>query len=580
MEVINENEIQREDSAVVTVEQEPSGSGEAPGALAAPPKPKKKKRKTRWIVVLVIVAVIAGFVLYYVNNFRQAMTGLDPQYTYAMAERRSVTSALEGSGTLEPMDSYTVTTLVSGDILSADFEEGDIVSKDDVLYQIDSSDASSSIERAEISLAQIERSYNKKVSSVADLTVTAPISGTVTGITAQLGNTVGTQVAVATIEDTSVLTLTVYFSDEYQGQIYSGMSAKVSVAGQMLELNGTVREVSSIKRTSATGVSCFGVTVEVQNAGSLTTKMSATCWITASGRDIYPSIEDDDGFDANDSATVYAGVSGTVTEIKVHNNEVVTAGQTILLLSSDTLDDEILNSADSLRDAQLSLQNQYDKLDNYTITAPIDGTIVDKYYKEGETTESGRTLCTIYDLSSLTFTMYVDELDINQIEVGQKATITADAVPGVVYEGIITKVGINGSTSGGVTTYPVTVRIDETDGLLPGMNVDVTTIVEESENTLAIPAGAVSRGDRVLVKTSDGSTGEGAPEGYMYVKVTTGVSDGDFIEILTGLSEGDEIAYIPDTATSTDFFGMGMGGMGGGSVMVVEGSSGGGGMMP
>jgi HlyD family secretion protein len=61
----------------------------------------------------------------------------------------------------------------------------------------------------------------------------------------------------------------------------------------------------------------------------------------------------------------------------------------------------------------------------------------------------------------------VDELDIAKVQVGQTETITADAAGGKTYTGIVTKVNINGTTNNGVTAYPVTIRIDETEGLLP-----------------------------------------------------------------------------------------------------------------
>ena len=134
---------------------------------------------------------------------------------------------------------------------------------------------------------------------------------------------------------------------------------------------------------------------------------------------------------------------------------------------------------------------------------------------------------------------------------------------GRTYDGTVTEVSINGTASGGVTTYPVTVQIDQTDGLLPGMNVDVSILISDNPNVLTIPLDAVQTGSRVLVKTSDGSTGDGAPEGYDYVKVEIGISDSDYVQIISGLSEGDQIAWQPATGSSNIFgmMGMPMGGM-------------------
>ena len=188
---------------------------------------------------------------------------------------------------------------------------------------------------------------------------------------------------------------------------------------------------------------------------------------------------------------------------------------------------------------------------------------MDKYYKTGENAETGKTLCTIFDLSCLTVTLYIDELDIKDVAVGQRAQVTCDSIEGVTYEGIVTEVSINGTTSGGVTTYPVKVEIDESDGLLPGMNVDVSILISNNPNVLTIPLDAVQTGSRVLVKTADGSTGEGAAEGYDFVRVEIGISDSQYVQILSGLSEGDEIAWKPATGNRYNMYGMmGMGGMG------------------
>ncbi len=527
-------------------------------------KNKGDKKSKLWKIIAIILVVIILVSLLFRGCGKDKKTN-EVSYIYDKVTTRSITQSITDSGTLEPADSYTVISLVSGEILSADFNTGDVVEKDTVLYQIDSSDVGNGLERAQNSLAKTQRKYNDVVKQRDDLTVEAPISGKLSEFNARIGDTVGNGSKIAVIEDVDTLVLTEYYSDEYAGKIYAGQTATVSVSSQMLNLTGTVKEVSSVKRTSETGVSCFAVTVSVKNPGSLKVGDSATCWLS---NNIYPTITDDDGFEAANRKIIYSGVTGKVHKININNNETVKAGQTIMVMTSDTLDDEILDASDSLRDAELSLESQTDVLDNYTIEAPIGGTIVDKYYKEGENTEMGKTLCTIFDLSSLNITLNVDELDIKTLAVGQRATVTADAVEGKTYEGIITEVGINGTASNGVTTYPVKVRVDNPEGLLPGMNADVAIVVTERTQVLTIPAGAVSAGNRVLVKTKDGKTGEGAPDGYEYVKVEVGVSDDDFVEIISGLSADDEIAYVPQTASNRGMFPMGMpmGGMNGGGM--------------
>ena len=97
-----------------------------------------------------------------------------------------------------------------------------------------------------------------------------------------------------------------------------------------------------------------------------------------------------------------------------------------------------------------------------------------------------------------------------------------------------------GTTTNGVTTYPVEVQIEDTDGLLPGMNVSTEIIVNEVNGVVAVPVGAVVRGDKVLVKTGGTSADDPTiPAGYEYVDVVTGVSNDQFVEIKSGVNEGD-----------------------------------------
>ena len=201
------------------------------------------------------------------------------------------------------------------------------------------------------------------------------------------------------------------------------------------------------------------------------------------------------------------------------------------------------------------MQNMQDAMDNYTITSPISGTIIEKNAKVGDALSTGSDLCTIYDLSYLEMTINVDELQVSSLKVGQSVQVTADAVKDKTYEGVVTRVSMKGDTSGGTTTYPVTVRIDETDGLRPGMNANAEIVVAEASNALVVPNAAVIRGGYVLVTKKSPSAANAvedmdAPEGYVYVKVETGVSDDSYTQIKSGLQEDDTVAY--DTSSVSD----------------------------
>ena len=114
----------------------------------------------------------------------------------------------------------------------------------------------------------------------------------------------------------------------------------------------------------------------------------------------------------------------------------------------------------------------------------------------------------------------------------------------------------------------MTIRIDDTGDLLPGMNATAEIEVSSAENALTIPNGAVVRGNYVLVTKDSPSAVNAvqdmtAPDGYVYVKITTGTSDNDSIEVTGGLQEGDTIAYDADAAEKQNA--SGSGGHGGGN---------------
>ena len=96
-------------------------------------------------------------------------------------------------------------------------------------------------------------------------------------------------------------------------------------------------------------------------------------------------------------------------------------------------------------------------------------------------------------------------------------------------------------------------KIDDTGDLLPGMNATAEIEVSSASNALAVPNGSVVRGNYVLVTKDSPSAANAvqdmtAPDGYVYVKITTGTSDDDYIEVASGLQEGDTIAYDADAA--------------------------------
>ena len=506
------------------------------------------KKNWKWLVPVVCVAVAGGVFLLRPQQAKPA--SVDASYTEAAPERRDVTNTLSGTGTLNPANTYTVKSLVEGKVLTGTIEEGDIVEESNVLYTIDSSDASTNFEKAEIAMQQAQRSYDKVVDRQY---VRAEVAGVVSSLKVTKGDEVTSGQEVAVIRDSSKMLLTLEFPAADAANFSVGQSAAVTLDGTFEQLDGTVTSVSGTDALSAGNLLTRTVTITVKNAGGLTTAQAATASING------VSSIGSATFAYQAERTLTAQASGTVTSINVQEGSEVAKDDIILGLSGDDLTESIQSASESLRSAEISMQNLQDAMNNYTITAPISGTIIEKDAKVGDAVKAGDTLCIVYDLSYLEMSINVDELQISSISVGQKVQITADAVPDKTYVGTVTRVSMKGASNGGTTTYPVTIRIDDTDGLRPGMNANAEIVVAEANNALVVPNAAVVRGSYVLVtkdspSAANADTTMEAPEGFVYVPVKTGVSDDDYTQIVSGIQEDDTIGYDPSSVSSDSYY--------------------------
>ena len=520
------------------------------GSLKEKWKQLSKKKK---VLVLVLLAVLL-FLLSKLFGGSDTKTA-EAVYVTEEVRRRNITESITGSGTLMPADSYTITTLVEGDVLLADFEVGDEVEKDAILYEIDSADAANSIEQAEISLSESQISYQRKLETLEDLNVKAPVKGTVVEIDVEVGDEVKSGEVIATVRDSSTMSIKLPFPSADAKGFSVGQRADVTLYGSFETLAGEVTEISGADTILSGNVLVRYVTIEVDNPGAISDSQMATAEVGTSGSSASGT------FTYKASRQVTAGVSGTVVSIPAKEGDTVNKNATLVVLESDDVTDSVRQAANQVRNSEISLENKQEQLDSYTVKSPIKGTVIEKNFKQGDTIESGENLCTIYDLSYLTITLNVDELDISTVEIGQKVTVTADAVEGKVYEGEVTSITMMGTTSGGVTTYPVEIQIHETEGLLPGMNVSTEIFIQNAENVVTVPVSAVERGNMVLVEGGEmEAKGEHIPKGYGYREVEVGVTDGSYIEIISGIEEGESIAYMQMASGGSEEMQM-MGGM-------------------
>ena len=532
------------------------------------------------MIIIVLTAVAAVIIAaMFMRRSRPASGEAETQRT-AVVTRQSITSELSSSGTLEAKDTYTITSLVEGEVIAADFEEGDQVTEGQILYEIDPSSidselesANNSLERAQKSYVEAQEDYNEAASEWSGNTYKATETGYIKNLYIEAGDKVSNGSQIADVYSDAMMKLRVPFLREEAAQITVGSNAIVTLTATGEQLAGVVTTVSSMDETLTGGRLVRYVTITVANPGGMTTDMTATAEVG----DFVCSAEGN--FTVSVDKTMNVDMSGNssvqVETLLASEGDYVTEGTPIFTITAksasdllESYEDAVEQAEESLENAQNNLESTQDNLENYTITAPISGEVIQKAVKVGDnisrSSSSDTTLAVIYDLSSLTFEMSIDELDIQNVEVGQKVEVTADAFEGQTFTGTVTNVSLQSSYSNGVTNYPVTVTLDDASDLLPGMNVDGVIILDEAEDALTIPVDSLMRGNRVYVKDDTVTESvDGVPAGFRAVEVTVGLTNDEYVEILDGLSEGDEVYVNESSASGSGMMGMMMQGGGG-----------------
>ncbi len=526
----------------------------------------RKQKIVRIVGILAVLGLVAAVVIQVGGRGRQT-GGEANAYRTAVVERRDITSSLSSSGTLSPKDTYSITSLVSGEVISADFEEGDQVQEGQILYVMDTSSmetelnsAQSSVERAQDSYILAAQDYEEALGDYSQNTYKSTETGYIKTLHVKAGDKVNANTQIADIYNDKVMKLRVPFLSVNAAGIGVGNQGVITLTHTGEQLLGTVTSVSNMEETMAGGRLVRYVTLQVENPGGLTTDMKATVQIG----DFYCAQE---GSFTPILDTVMGAEVGSTVEIAsmlVSEGDYVSKGIPLFRMTDKTADNlvrsykEAVDKAqENLESAQSKLETTQDNIENYTITAPISGQVITKSVKSGDKVSSGGnaavTMAVIYDLSELTFEMSVDELDIQSVKAGQTVEVTADAFEGQTFTGKVTNISLASSYSNGVTNYPVTVTLDEVGELLPGMNVDGEIILEQTQGTLVVPVDSLMRGNRVYVKDDTVTEKEGnVPAGFRAVEVETGLMNDDFVEIVSGLSEGEEV-YVAESSVSSGF---------------------------
>ncbi|WP_217596155.1 efflux RND transporter periplasmic adaptor subunit [Cohnella sp. GbtcB17] len=148
----------------------------------------------------------------------------------------------------------------------------------------------------------------------------------------------------------------------------------------------------------------------------------------------------------------------------------------------------------NIRQTELDMQDTREKAKAPDpIVASIGGTVTAVNIKDGDAVNGQTEAFTIVSYDKLDIRISADELDISQLKLGQTANITMDALSGKAFTGKVTQIAKEGTSTNGVATFPVTVSLDKTDGVMPGMNGSVDVVIESKQDALLVPVEAVTQ---------------------------------------------------------------------------------------
>jgi HlyD family secretion protein len=150
--------------------------------------------------------------------------------------------------------------------------------------------------------------------------------------------------------------------------------------------------------------------------------------------------------------------------------------------------------------AKTTLDDARERLSDTVIESPINGIILVKYVEEGQIIASGisavsggTAIAAVADMSKVSVRTSVDEVDIGQIQIGQKATVIAESYPDREFQGEVKRIHPQATVEQNVTTFDVTIEVDNSDGLLmAGMNASVEIVAGYKENVLLVPREALT----------------------------------------------------------------------------------------
>ena len=504
-------------------------------------------------------------------------------YSTELVERNMITNSLTGNGQVSAATQTDVKFKVSGDLVYVASVEGQEVKKGVLIASLDASDAKKQIRDAELSLESAQLNLEEILTPASDLDLMQAKNN----LAQAVENKSSAENDLDEIYEESINSISntflnfpsvmvglqdVLFSDDLSGNgqwnfsyygdsvsSYNDKSDAISdlaydsymEAEKVYDINFETYQV--INRYSEKTVietlvlETYNTAKDISNAIKDSNNLIQLYQDEYSERDLEPARLSDTHLNSLNSYT--GTINSILTELLNLKNSIQDKKEAVInternIQEKTEIYEELVNGADefdirsqelTVKQRENSLKDSQEELYDCYLYTPFDGVIAEIDFNEGETISSNSIAFTLVT-GQRTAEIMLNEIEIADVELGQKVNLEFDAAEDLIIEGTVSGIDTIGTVSSGVVNYGVEISF-KTDNprIKIGMSVNAEIIVEEKVDTIVISNTAISEiKDRVFVQILE----EGLPK---RVSVVLGLVTDLKTEVLEGLSEGDEL---------------------------------------
>ncbi|NPV69757.1 MAG: efflux RND transporter periplasmic adaptor subunit [Firmicutes bacterium] len=512
---------------------------------------KMKKWGTPARIVAATVVVVLLIIAY--RAFGSTNGGQPkPVYSFGHVEKGHIEVRVSGTATVQAFKKQNVTAKTGGTVAEVLFQEGDRVEAGQALIRMTNDTLANQVEQARISLRLEQQSLAQMldmpvekalgVSPSSQYTVTAPASGRLVNMKLSAGARVTKGTSIGTIVDERSVLMVVLATTPEAASIHPGDKATIRLDNFSGTFDG---KVISVAATGAAGDNTMyhRVEIAVDNPGLLKAGLAGSADIALGNGGVVSRLGQ---LEWRSQRDVRVSVSGSVFKIRATDGQVVRAGDPIVNIEGDDLAIQIESQQLKIKRTALDLESKLQQLNDLTVRAEMDGVVSYRNVEVGDTLDTGgarsgtsgsNVLATILDMTKASLVLSVDEVDVPNLSIGQKASVTLDALPGQVFEGVVSRIAAEGTPKSGLSSFDITVEIpNPASAIRAGMTASVDIVTAAKDDALLVPAEAVTQaGGRSFVRVvADGKQPEAR-------EVKVGLKSDYTVEILEGLSEGERI---------------------------------------